>query len=146
MSKQTDYVNAQFDNAEANIQALFDSISREIIGADVSSNDFASNGYAASTLIYKKGNTVYLVAAFMLNTRYGFGTRHVIPTVYDWGLPPDHYYVEQRMTIDGQEFYRSFEIYTENGTAYWYSYNDGSSGNHYIGPAGPLVIRASWQA
>lgn len=146
MSKQTDYVNAQFDNAEAKIQALFDSISREIVGSEVSTAYFYSgtNGLAFSTVIYKKGNAVNLLSTFLLNTGHGWGHNGTIPTAYDWGMPPESYYAEQRQTIDGQEYYKSVEIYPDDGVLRWYVYNSGAYIDHYVGPAGPLVIRASW--
>ena len=149
-SKKTDYVNAQFDNAEANIQALFDEINRDINGAEISSNYFNGNGYANFVLVYKKGNTVNMVAACLLNTGHGYGNYTTIDAAYEWGIPPQRYYVESRMTVGGQSYYKSFEVYPyESGGVkriQWYMYNSGSYLDHYVGPAGPMVIRASWRA
>lgn len=148
MSKQTDYVNAQFDNAEAKIEELFESISREIVGTEVSSAVFydGENGIAFSAMIYKEGSTVHLVSSFLLNTGHGFGHIGTIPVAYDWGMPSKSYYAEQRQTIEGKEFYKSIEIYPDNGILRWKVYNSGSYLDHYIGPAGPLVISDSWKA
>ncbi len=145
-TKKTDYVNAQFDNATFNVEALFEEINKEIKGAEISTNYFAGNGYSVSVIVYRIKNTVHMVASYLLNTGYGFGTRAAIPWLYEWGIPKQRYYVEQRQIVGGNEYYKSFEIYpTDNGFS-WYGYNSGALGDHYVGPAGPLIITDSWTA
>lgn len=146
-SKKTDYVNAQFDDAEAKIQALFDEINKDAGGAEISTNYFNGNGQAAFILIYKKGKTVHLVAACLINTGHGFSNTNYFTPEYEWGMVPTRYYAEHRMTVNGKQYYRSFEIYPKgDGRIEWYIYNSGAADFHFVGPAGPMIIKASWRA
>ena len=149
-SKKTDYVNAQFDNAEIRIQELFDEINKNIGGAEISTNHFVGNGYAIFVLVYKKGDTVHLVAACLLNTGHGYSTYNILDANFEWGIPPQRYNVEVNQVVGGHVYTRSFEVFpVESGGTKkieFYMHNDGSYLDHFVGPAGPMVINASWKA
>ena len=149
MSKKTDYVNAQFDDAELRIEELFGEIKQEspygLGGALVAVNTQAGDACTRqNVLIYKKDDTVYLRAVCLGSpgvylSEYADFT--LLDSSYRWAFPPETYRVQDS---SNNEFSVRSVITTVQGEVVRSSLFKADYRNRL--PVGPLVIKASWQA
>ena len=99
-SKQTDYVNAQFDDAQENVKNLFDIIK----GADTGTGEcpiackfesdhkgFFGNSYVYFVYIWRKKNQIKMVAGCVLWTAAAWWGFESNINVLSWGIPRRSY-------------------------------------------------------
>lgn len=141
MSRKTDYVNAQFDDAETKIKELFSTIISKQSESVVGVNYVYENGWFLSVVIYKKGGKTRMVATCVMNSGFGFSTNiRIDPNegTEGWALPPKEYV----STVTQGSLYRQLKVYAENGQVVINMRN--SSTDKWSGGAGPMVIDVTW--